>query len=1186
MKGTSFFLLAALLSFIAVTHCDEVTVIDGFVELRQSDLTDDQRETIFAKLELELLTTEGVSKEKIPCSPNGYYVVPVYETGDFVLKLNSPEEWQFEPSQVAVTISAGTVSDIDRNFYFKGFQISGLVQSAGSKQGPDGVMIRLFGADTKTDAKTATTENGGVYTFDKVLPGKYTAQVADPTLSRAAGKSQANIVVGWTQTTVSDIVIQGYQLAGKITAKSGAASGVRVFLYSKKSVTVDCASVADIKDAPSTTEKANLLCATTTDSNGNYVFDKVPYGSYILTASYHQESISFDISPAQINTSVAHGNAQVATAFEVTGFSVAGKVVNKDGKGVSGVAVLLNGEVKGTSDSTGAYVLSKVSSGSYKLEGRRQHETINAIQNVQIQPSLQALPDLEVTAYDICGAVSIDKTKTASSFAISNRQITLLSSQTKKTTTTKTDSEGNYCLTAQPGSYTVSAIVTDQERQSGLHLAPNERAVTIGTKPILDVNFTQSRVKISGSVQCAIKDCDLDGTEVVLSAVSRHSEDVTVDVANGAFKFEDVIPGSYDVKISHPKWCWDQESIRVDAFSNDVEGVTFKQAGYAFEYQTSHDVTVKYTLKSTSSGSQTGELNLTRAGKTLCLPQPGSYEFVPQSCITFDAQSYSFDTSNPQPLKLNAQEFQLSGKVAIKKPKKETTRFTLESYAKVDIVETNYLGTDDESAEEKLSADLKYDSFDEKTSLYTYTYSITHKPLYEFEVSVVRTNEAKTRQLLFNPTSQTVSINNACTTAETIKIVRGSLPKGSISPALKGVSISVSEEGSTEVLATAITGDDGSYEIGPLYPGKKYTYQASLEGYRFEQVADKLGSFKSVQLSTLNVNISDSKTKAPLGDVFLSLSNSQTGFKQNVHTNTAGQHKFIDLVTGEYFLVPLLKEYVFDPASVKVEIEDGKQITKNISAKRVAFSAYGSVTKVNSDIIEGLVVRATPKNGGSVAESSTDYKGEFRIRGLKPNTDYEITAVGLGSSRPAALTWTTPAKTTVSVKEDDVKNISFTVFAQESLFNFSGVVVLDSEAESSVDYNNDLKALVTLQKETENGSTNKSQKISKSRYFHFTGLEAGNYSLQVTRQTLGTPGAASPLTYEVVVGGQKGVSFKQVVLPSRSSDSFGEISAASLYGLLFVIAAMVLVYNYAKGAPGSGAISTSNKDASKGKRRN
>lgn len=69
------------------------------------------------------LTKQGSLKDTTDCSPsNGYYFLPVYDKGDYILKISPPPGWSFEPEQISIAFDGKT--DLcslgkDVNFVFK-----------------------------------------------------------------------------------------------------------------------------------------------------------------------------------------------------------------------------------------------------------------------------------------------------------------------------------------------------------------------------------------------------------------------------------------------------------------------------------------------------------------------------------------------------------------------------------------------------------------------------------------------------------------------------------------------------------------------------------------------------------------------------------------------------------------------------------------------------------------------------------------------------------------------------------------------------------------------------------------------------------------------------------------------------------------------------------------------------------
>lgn len=120
-------------------------------------------------------------KDKTDCSPsNGYYFVPVYDKGEYILKVSPPPGWSFEPETIPINFDGKT--DIcsqgkDVNFVFKGFGITGTIVGVnGASTGTKDVDVELRSNDGK-DIRRTTSDINGIFYFTPVIPGKYTIKV-------------------------------------------------------------------------------------------------------------------------------------------------------------------------------------------------------------------------------------------------------------------------------------------------------------------------------------------------------------------------------------------------------------------------------------------------------------------------------------------------------------------------------------------------------------------------------------------------------------------------------------------------------------------------------------------------------------------------------------------------------------------------------------------------------------------------------------------------------------------------------------------------------------------------------------------------------------------------------------------------------------------------------------------------
>lgn len=117
-------------------------------------------------------------KEKTECAPNnGYYFLPLYEPGEYVLKIDPPAGWSIEPAEISLNVDGESDPcslGQDVNFEFTGFGITGRVVTAGDVVGPTGVSVQLIGE--KGEIRETKTKVSGDFHFTPVIPGKYTVK--------------------------------------------------------------------------------------------------------------------------------------------------------------------------------------------------------------------------------------------------------------------------------------------------------------------------------------------------------------------------------------------------------------------------------------------------------------------------------------------------------------------------------------------------------------------------------------------------------------------------------------------------------------------------------------------------------------------------------------------------------------------------------------------------------------------------------------------------------------------------------------------------------------------------------------------------------------------------------------------------------------------------------------------------
>ncbi|OBS60368.1 hypothetical protein A6R68_08520 [Neotoma lepida] len=300
----------------AVGSEDIVVGCGGFVK---SDV-----EINYSLIEIKLYTKHGTLKYQTDCAPNnGYFMIPLYDKGDFILKIEPPLGWSFEPTSVELHVDG--VSDIctkggDINFVFTGFSVNGKVLSKGQPLGPAGVQVSLRSTGTDTKIQSTVTQPGG----NDGEPMK----------------------------------------------------GVKFLLFSSlvnKEDVLGC-NVSPVSGFQPPDESLIYLCYAISKEDGSFSFYSLPSGGYTVVPFYRGERITFDVAPSRLDFTVEHDSLRIEPVFHVMGFSVTGRVLNgPEGEGVPEAVVTLNNQIKVKTKADGSFRLENITTGTYTIHAQKEH---------------------------------------------------------------------------------------------------------------------------------------------------------------------------------------------------------------------------------------------------------------------------------------------------------------------------------------------------------------------------------------------------------------------------------------------------------------------------------------------------------------------------------------------------------------------------------------------------------------------------------------------------------------------------------------------------------------------------------------------------------------------------------------------------------------------------------------------
>ncbi|XP_070617235.1 LOW QUALITY PROTEIN: BOS complex subunit NOMO3-like [Erythrolamprus reginae] len=1033
---------------------DIVVGCGGFV---RSDV-----EINYSLIEIKLYTKHGTLKYQTDCAPNnGYFMIPLYDKGDFVLKIEPPLGWSFEPTSVDIHVDG--VNDIctkggDINFVFTGFSVNGKVLSKGQSLGPAGVLVVLRSPSTGVILQSTTTQLGGKYAFLKVLPGEYEVFASHPTWTLKEATTTVRVTSSNAYAS-SSLIVAGYNVSGSVRSDGEPMKGVMFLLFSSSVAKEDimgCNS-SPVDGFPARDDSLAYLCNVISKEDGTFTFQSLPSGKYAVIPFYRGERITFDVAPSKLDFVVEHDSLKIEPVFHVMGFSVTGRILNSpEGEGVPYATVILNSQIKVTTRSDGSFRLENITTGTYTIQAHKDNLFFDTI-TVKIAPNTPQLADIIVTEFSVCGQISVTR------FPDSIKQITKYKvnmwPQDKEKAvlmTAETDARGGFCFKARPGLYVLQVIVPDAEVRAGLALKPKVFPVTVASKPVLDVIFSQFLASVSGKITCLDACGEL---MVILQSILRPGEkrslQLTAKSTSLAFTFENVLPGKYKMSIIQEDWCWKNKSLEIEVVEEDVSGIEFRQTGYMLRCSLSHAITLEF-YQDGNGPENVGVYNLSKGVNRFCLSKPGVYEVTPRSCHRFEHEYYTYDTSAPSILTLTAIRHHVLGTITTDKLMDVMVAIRSSIDSEPDLV-LGPLKSQQELRQEQQRAEIETrrqerqkkgsDEEGSKPPVQEVVEELLGPFHYDFSYWA-RSGEKITvtpssKELLFYPPSIETVVSSESCPGKMIEIhgKAGLFLEGQIHPELEGVEIIISEKGAPSPLITVFTDDKGSYSVGPLHSDLEYTVTAQKEGFILSAVEETVGDFKAFALAGVTFEIK-SEDGHPLAGVLLSLSGGT--FRSNLLTQDNGMLTFANLSPGQYYFKPMMKEFRFEPSSQMIEVQEGQNLKISIVGYRTAYSCYGTVASLNGEPEQGIAVEAVGQGECAIygEDTVTDEEGRFRLRGLLPSCLYHIQLKAEGNDH---IERALPQYSAIQVGSDDVDNVNIVAFRQINQFDLSGNVITPSE---------------------------------------------------------------------------------------------------------------------------------------------
>ncbi|KAK7072547.1 hypothetical protein SK128_022649 [Halocaridina rubra] len=971
-------ILLLLVLAVKIIKSNDVLGCGGYV---RSDV-----EINYAQVAIKLFTKQGNLKYETECAPNnGYYFIPLYDKGEYVLKVAPPSGWSFKPDAVTLKVDGETDACTlgqDINFHFQGFAVIGKVVSAGGDIGPKGVTVSLYKGDTLI--QTTETNEDGSYVFTPLSSGKFMVVASHPKWTLSNNKAKVE-VADENGDAGSSLVVSGYSLSGSVTTDGQSSPGVNFVLHAKDPIGSEPACIEGSPEGYQNAFGVPVICHTVSNKEGTFEFGAVAPGTYIITPYFHSETTKYEVTPAHLEVTVGHDDVILQQPFKVEGFSVSGRVTKgSNGEVLVGAKVVLDKILSTLTDKNGGYTFQNIRSGKHRIKvisDKYEFEDVS----VAINPRNPILADISPARFQVCFSVAVEKT----AYHTGPWTIEVLSGSEFKANVV-TNSDGIGCIFLPPRTYKAAIKLSSIADEAGMRFGPPEHEFSVIADPIEEMSFSQFLGEVNGRVSCIEKCPDL--TVVLRSSRGGSGTPRNTIAKDGIFTFTEVIPGSYHLTVQKDEWCWDKKTIPVVVNTHNVD-VALKQVGYQLTLASSHETTLSYA---TNTGS-TGTVVAQKGSTLVCVSSPGIYTFTPVGCHKFASAQVTWDSAAPSLITLSATRHQLTGSIRAT----EVAPFT------VGVRTGNHvttLGPLNPSPEDP--------------NLYVFEHWVREGE------TIVLTPGSPTNLYQYEPTSHNITMPADCVVdAVTFKAERALFIHGKVVPPLGGVTINVSSENDFYLFTTDA---EGKYTAGPLDNSVQYSVSAEKKGYVMNALNEK-GNFEAYKLAEVNVDVKDENDE-PLSGVLVSMSGGKS-YRQNSLTESDGSIGFFSLTPGDYFLKPMMKEYTFEPASKMVTVEEGATIMVEISGVRVAYSVFGQTVSLSGEPETDVVVEAVGKDGDCTQyqeEAVSDAQGYFRIRGLLPKCQYEL-RLKAGAGINQQVQRTLPSTRTVQTDNADVQDLKLIV---------------------------------------------------------------------------------------------------------------------------------------------------------------
>ncbi|MCF6137925.1 carboxypeptidase regulatory-like domain-containing protein [Pseudalkalibacillus berkeleyi] len=979
-------------------------------------------------IEVKIVDTFGNVVTSTFTDLNGQYEVNNLMPGIYGILASAPN---FQTNSASVKLLPGQLTNVNVTLTPEPGTIIGTITDTGGNP-LSNVSITIVD-DTGFIVGTVLTDTNGNYVFNGLAPGNYTIT------SIAAGfqSLSTGAIVQSNETTVVD---------QSLVSNPGSISGTVSPVVEDTLITLS-------------TSDGIPIASTLTNTNGNFQFNNLQPGQFILTASapnYQTSTVGTTVVSDQTTSATL---TMIPNPAEVSGF-----ITDNSGSPITNATIQVldeNGTVlqTGGSDQSGQYVISNLPPGSFTIVVNAQ-DFSSATGGVTLEPG-ETVTDANFVLLPDPGSI-VGTIIDTDGDPISGATIIIRTADNLQIRSTTTNEFGEYLVEGiAPASYTVVATAPD--------FSTNFVGVMVSSNlsSIANIILTSTIGDIVGTVVDENGD-PITGDNTGIKIFDNSGALLQTLVANvdGTFSVLGLQPGQYLINARATNYA--ANSVYVTVIANETETITIPLSLLP------GTITGRVFNTSTLNGISGAVLTLTTT------------EGIPIA-TTITGMNGDYTANNIPPGTVNisavAEDFGANAVTAVVGPNETTT-------ANIGLTEslgflTGYI-TDINTGNAISGAVLLIDKNGAQIA------TITSNGSGQFLTQGLSPGDYTAVVAADNYTSRTASFtilpNKTTTLSFALSpepgIVQGRITNFNTGDPIIGATIAVrSLSPSGPIVATTITGANGEYNVATLAPG---TYTIVASANRFG-AAEATTIVESNQTETVDVKlvpnpgaiegtISNSNTGTPLSGILVEIFNVDGILVFSTNTDANGFYQFTGLPPLQFRVVTSNPEFQTEEVGVLVVSDETTIVNFGLEPNPGSISGTITDAETATRLVGAEVLVFSAQDIVPIARALTDGLGQYTITGLVPGTyTIVVNAVGYTENSTGSTVLANETTTTNLSLISESAGVSGTVLGTDGKpFKNAVIKIIDS-----------------------NGVVVGTSAVNANGFYSIGGLSPGTYSIRV-----------------------------------------------------------------------------------------